>query len=65
MSWEAADGTGDHCGDAGRAVCTAIERSSSPQELRLVLRGMEDYMLQRLDHIGAQGFARRFGAMLL
>lgn len=52
----------ERVGDTGRAVCTAIERSTSPQELRLVLRGIETFVQQRLDHNGTQAFARHFGA---
>ena len=62
---EAAGFIRERLGEAGRAVCTAIERSTSPQELRLVLRGIENYIQQRMDHSGTQAFARHFGAMLL
>ena len=52
-------------GDAAQPICVAVDRCASPQELRLVLRGVEVFVGQRLDARTAQSFARHFGAMLL
>jgi hypothetical protein len=52
-------------GDAASPICSAVERCTSPQELRRVLRGVEVFVSQRLDARTAQSFARHFGAMLI
>jgi hypothetical protein len=51
--------------DAASPICSAVERCTSPQELRRVLRGVEVFVSQRLDARTAQSFARHFGAMLI
>lgn len=61
----AADFIRQRLGDAAAPICGAVERCSSPQELRRVLRGVEMFVGQRLDAQTAQSFARHFGTMLL
>ena len=52
-------------GEAAAPICSAVERCTSPEELRRVLRGVELFVGQRLDAQTAHSFARHFGAMLL
>jgi hypothetical protein len=52
-------------GEAALPICAAVDRCTSPQELRQMLRGVEVFVGQRLDAQTTQSFARRFGAMLL
>ncbi len=61
----ASDFVRERLGSSGDPLCAAIERCSSPQDLRKVLRGIEVFVSQRLDPDTAQGFARHFGALLL
>ena len=62
---EASDFVRDRLGHAGGPICAAIERCTSPYELRSVLRGIEVFIGQRLDQQTTQAFARHFGALLL
>ncbi|MEO8855886.1 MAG: hypothetical protein ABI343_02755 [Burkholderiaceae bacterium] len=55
----------EQLGDAGTPLCAAIDRCSSPHELRSMLRGIEVFVGQRLDAQTTQAFARHFGGLLL
>ncbi len=55
----------ERLGSVAAPICAAIDRSSSPHELRAVLRGFEVFAGQPLDRETTQVFARHFGAMLL
>lgn len=55
----------DKLGSAATPICGAIDRCSSPHELRKLLRGIEVFVGDRLDAQTAQAFARHFGALLL
>ena len=55
----------EQLGGAGESICAAIDRCSSPHELRKLLRGIEVFVGQRLDRERAQAFARHFGRLLL
>lgn len=55
----------ERLGQAGAPICAAIERCTSPQELRSTLRGIEVFVGQRLDRQTTLAFARHFGALLL
>lgn len=55
----------DSLGASGEPICAAIDRCSSPEELRKLLRGIEIFVGQRLSPETTQAFARRFGALLL
>lgn len=55
----------DRLGDAGSPLCAAIDRCTSPHELRSMLRGIEVFVGQRLDAQTTQAFARHFGSLLL
>ncbi len=55
----------ERLGPSGDPICAAIERCSSPHELRSMLRGIEVFVGQRLDQQTTQEFARHFGALLL
>ena len=52
-------------GAAAAPICGAIDRCSSPHELRKVLRGIEVFVGERLDAQTTQAFARHFGALLM
>lgn len=52
-------------GTSGEPIWQAIDRSSSPEELRKLLRGIEIFVGQRLSAETTQAFARRFGTLLL
>lgn len=62
---QAADFVRERLGPQGEPICEAIDRCSSPVELRKLLRGIEIFVGQRLDAATTQAFARRFGALLL
>lgn len=55
----------DRLGEAGEPIGDAIERCTSPAELRKLLRGIEIFIGQRLSAETTQAFARHFGTLLL
>jgi hypothetical protein len=55
----------EHLGASGEPICAAIDRCSSPAELRKLLRGVEIFIGERLTAETTQTFARHFGALLL
>ena len=55
----------ERLGRAAEPICAAIDRCSSPDELRSMLRGIEVFVGQRLDQQTTQAFARHFGSLLL
>ena len=55
----------DKLGAAAAPICGAIDRCSSPHELRKVFRGIEVFVGERLDAQTTQAFVRHFGAMLM
>ena len=62
---EASRFVSDRLGAAGLPICEAIDRCSSPAELRKLLRGVEIFIGQRLSAETTQAFARHFGSLLL
>ena len=55
----------ERLGQAGEPIGDAIDRCTSPTELRKLLRGIEIFIGQRLSAETTQAFARHFGALLL
>ena len=62
---QASDFVRERLGKPGEPICAAIDRCSSPEELRKMLRGVEIFIGQRLDAETTQAFARHFGQLLL
>lgn len=62
---QASDFVRERLGKAGEPICAAIDRCTSPDELRKMLRGVEIFIGQRLDAETTQAFARHFGQLLL
>ena len=61
----ASDFVQERLGTSGEPICDAIDRCTSPDELRKLLRGVEIFIGQRLSAETTQAFARHFGSLLL
>jgi hypothetical protein len=62
---EAARFVAEKLGASGAPICDAIERCTSPTELRNLLRGVEIFVGQRVNAETAHAFVQHFGALLL
>jgi hypothetical protein len=62
---EASRFVADQLGQAAEPICGAIDRCTSPAELRKLLRGVEIFVSQRRGAEAAHALVQRFGALLL